>query len=146
MHQLTPRKGGLALAVCVLLSTFALPPLAAGDDGRGFDHVFVIMMENTGYDWTGNSAIFIVWDESDFTGSGPFGFGDTSGCCNANPGGGHVLGLVISNALRFALSSDNAFNHYSLLETMEDSWGLGCLGNTCDHGHVKPMSDLARGH
>ena len=23
---------------------------APGDDGRGFDHVFVIMMENTGYD------------------------------------------------------------------------------------------------
>jgi len=26
--------------------------------------------------WTGNSVIFITWDDSDFTGSGPFGFGD----------------------------------------------------------------------
>ena len=24
--------------------------------------------------WTGNSVIFIVWDESDFTGTGPEGF------------------------------------------------------------------------
>jgi phosphatidylinositol-3-phosphatase len=93
--------------------------------------------------WTGNSVIFIVWDESDFTGSGPFGFGDTSGCCDANPGGGHVLGLVISNALRFARSSGRAFNHYSMLATIQESWHLGCLGNTCDRRNVKPMRPLA---
>ncbi len=34
--------------------------------------------------WTGNSAIFITWDESDFP------FNDVSGCCDAVPGGGHV--------------------------------------------------------
>jgi phosphatidylinositol-3-phosphatase len=93
--------------------------------------------------WTGNSVIFIVWDESDFTGSGPFGFGDTSGCCDASPGGGHVLGLVISNALRFARSSGRAFNHYSMLATIQESWHLGCLGNTCDRRNVKPMRPLA---
>jgi hypothetical protein len=93
--------------------------------------------------WTGNSVIFIVWDESDFTGSGPFGFGDTSGCCDANPGGGHVLGLVISNALRFARSSGAPFNHYSMLATIQQSWHLGCLGNTCDRRNVKPMRALA---
>ena len=27
----------------------------------------------------------------------PFGFGDTSGCCDANPGGGHVLTIVITD-------------------------------------------------
>jgi hypothetical protein len=82
--------------------------------------------------WTGNSVIFITWDESDFTGTGPFGFGDTSGCCDANPGGGHVVTLVISNRRRFARSSDDAFNHYSMLATIEDNWDLGCLANTCD--------------
>jgi hypothetical protein len=97
----------------------------------------------TSKSWTGNSVIFIVWDESDFTGSGPFGFGDTSGCCDANPGGGHVLGLVISNALRFARSSARAFNHYSMLATIQESWHLGCLGNTCDRRNVKPMRLLA---
>src|SRR5246127_607990 len=40
--------------------------------------------------WTGNSVIFITWDESDFTGSGFQGFGDDSGCCERPPrqGGG----------------------------------------------------------
>ena len=38
---------GLALLTLTLFAT----PLRAqgGDDGRGFDHVFIIMMENTGY-------------------------------------------------------------------------------------------------
>jgi len=93
--------------------------------------------------WRGNSVIFIVWDESDFTGTGPDGFGDTSGCCNANPGGGHVLGLVISNQLRFARISGAPFNHYSMLSTIQESWKLGCLGNTCDRRHVRPMRALA---
>jgi phospholipase C len=92
--------------------------------------------------WTGNSVIFITWDESDFTGTGPEGFGDTSGCCNANPGGGHVVTLVISNALRFARSSNDAFNHYSMMATIEDSWNLGCIANTCDRRDVRPMKDL----
>jgi hypothetical protein len=92
--------------------------------------------------WTGNSVIFITWDESDFTNSGPDGFGDTSGCCNANPGGGHVLTLVISRTLRFARSSGDAANHYSMMATIEDNWHLGCLANTCDRKNVRPMGDL----
>ncbi len=92
--------------------------------------------------WTGNSAIFITWDESDFTGSGPFGFGDTSGCCTANPGGGHVVTLVISHSDHAARQSDEAYNHYSILATIENGWRLGCLGATCDRENVEPMSDL----
>jgi phosphatidylinositol-3-phosphatase len=92
--------------------------------------------------WTGNTVIFIMWDESDFTGTGPSGFGDTSGCCDANPGGGHVVSLVISRRLNFGRSSGRAFNHYSMLQTIEDSWHLGCLGNTCDRRNVKPMTAL----
>ena len=92
--------------------------------------------------WTDNSVIFITWDESDFTGTGPSGFGDTSGCCNANPGGGHVLTLVISKTLRFARSSGDAFNHYSMMATIENNWHLGCLVNTCDRDSVRPMRDL----
>ncbi len=94
--------------------------------------------------WRGNSVIFITWDESDFTGSGPFGFGDTSGCCDANPGGGHVVTLVISRNVPQARSSNDAFNHISMLATIQDSWHLGCLGFTCDKKNVKPMDDLLR--
>ena len=117
-----------------------VPALISAGDTFLLNTVNAIMTSKA---WTGNSVIFIVWDESDFTGSGPFGFGDTSGCCDANPGGGHVVGLVISNFLRFARSSDRPFNHYSMLSTIQQSWHLGCLGNTCDHRNVKPMQALA---
>jgi phospholipase C len=93
--------------------------------------------------WDDNSAIFITWDESDFTGSGPFGFGDTRGCCDASPGGGHVLTLVINHDSEGPSSSFQLYNHYSLLLTIENAWNLGCLANTCDTANVKPMSDLA---
>jgi len=86
--------------------------------------------------WNGNSAIFITWDESDFP------FGDTGGCCDANPGGGRVVTLVISHDDHHARTSNAPYNHYSLLATIEDSWHLGCLNATCDTANVPPMSDL----
>ncbi|MFI5272239.1 MAG: alkaline phosphatase family protein [Ktedonobacterales bacterium] len=92
--------------------------------------------------WNGNSVIFIQWDESDFTGTGPAGFGDTRGCCDSNPGGGLVLSLVISHSDHSARSSAVAYNHFSMLATIEDGWKLGCLAFTCDTTNVPPMSDL----
>jgi hypothetical protein len=92
--------------------------------------------------WNGNSAIFFVWDESDFTNSGPFGFGDTSGCCDAVTGGGNVLGLTLSHSDHAARTSSVPYNHYSVLSTIEAGWNLGCLGFTCDTANVVPMSDL----
>jgi phospholipase C len=94
--------------------------------------------------WTGNSAIFIAWDESDFTGSGFQGFGDDTGCCDAIPGkgGGHVVTLVISHSNHSAVTSSVPYNHYSLLRTIQDGWQLGCLGFTCDTANVPAMSDL----
>ncbi|HEU5370054.1 MAG TPA: alkaline phosphatase family protein [Ktedonobacterales bacterium] len=94
--------------------------------------------------WTGNSVIFITWDESDFTGSGFQGFGDDSGCCDAVPGngGGRVVTLVISHSDHAPRTSGVAYNHYSMLATIEDGWKLGCLAFTCDTANVPPMSDL----
>jgi len=92
--------------------------------------------------WTGNSVIFITWDESDFTGTGPEGFGDTGGCCTANPGGGHVLTIVISHSDHQPRQSSVAYNHYSMLRTIEDGWHLGCLAATCDTADVPAMTDL----
>jgi len=95
--------------------------------------------------WTGNAAIFIAWDESDFTGSSSnFGFGDASGCCDsvAGHGGGHVVTLVISHSDHAARTSSISYNHYSLLRTIQDGWHLGCLGFTCDTTNVPAMSDL----
>ena len=94
--------------------------------------------------WTGNSVIFITWDESDFTGTGPSGFGDTSGCCDSPPdnGGGHVVTLTISHSDHSARTSSVAYNHYSMLATIEGGWNLGCLAFTCDTQNVQPMTDL----
>ena len=98
--------------------------------------------------WTGNSVIFIQWDESDFTNSGPIGFGDTSGCCDSPTlngklnGGGHVVSLVISHSNHTAVTSDIAYNHYSVLRTIQEGWQLGCLANTCDVANVPAMDAL----
>jgi hypothetical protein len=93
--------------------------------------------------WSGDSAIIITWDESDFTGSPDnFGFGDTRGCCDADPGGGHVLTIVINRNSNGPSASFQLYNHYSLLSTIENAWNLGCLANTCDTANVKPMTDL----
>jgi phospholipase C len=94
--------------------------------------------------WKGNSQIFIMWDESDYTGSGFGGFGDDSGCCDsvAGQGGGHVVSLVISHSGDDGRTSHVAYNHYSLLRTIQDGWHLGCLAFTCDKANVRAMSDL----
>lgn len=94
--------------------------------------------------WTGNSVIFITWDESDFTGSGFNGFGDVSGCCGSVPGegGGHVVMITISHSDHAPRTSNVAYNHHSMLATIENGWKLGCLAFTCDAVNVPPMSDL----
>jgi phospholipase C len=86
--------------------------------------------------WNGNSVIMITWDETEFP------FNDTSGCCDANPGGGHVVTLTISHSDHSARSSNVAYNHYSMLATIEGGWNLGCLDFTCDTQNVQPMTDL----
>jgi hypothetical protein len=88
--------------------------------------------------FNGNSVIFITWDESDFP------FSDISGCCHAVPkaGGGHVVTITISHSDHSARTSNVAYNHYSMLATIEGGWKLGCLANTCDTANVPTMSDL----
>jgi len=93
-------------------------------------------MITTSSAWTGNSVIFVTWDESDYP------FGDTSGCCDAVPGGGHVVTLVISHSDQSARTSAVPYNHFSLLATIEQGWQIGCLAFTCDAANVIPMSDL----
>jgi len=81
--------------------------------------------------WTLGSSIFITWDEA--------GFQDTSGCCTADPGGGHILTLVIGQGQQVPLRSVVPYNHYSLLASVEQLLGLDCLGQACA---VAPMADL----
>jgi phosphatidylinositol-3-phosphatase len=118
-----------------------VPALIAAGDAFLSNTVSAIMNSQA---WTGNSVIFIAWDESDFTGSGFNGFGDDSGCCDSVPGqgGGHVVTITISHSDHSPRSSSVAYNHQSMLATIEDGWQLGCLAFTCDTANVPPMSDL----
>ncbi|MDA8193432.1 MAG: phosphoesterase [Thermaerobacter sp.] len=83
--------------------------------------------------WTGNAAIFVTWDET-----GPFRLSHLAGYLSPGPaaprfwglpiGGGRVPLIVISRTgpkpLHIALWAD----HYSILKTVEASWGLRFLG------------------
>jgi len=110
-----------------------IPGLIATGDAFLFSTVSKIMASPA---WNGNSVIFVTWDESDFP------FADVSGCCDAVPGGGHVVTLVISHSDHAARTSSLAYNHYSMLATIEQGWHIGCLAFTCDSANVTPMSDL----
>jgi hypothetical protein len=65
--------------------------------------------------WTSGGVLFITWDE---------------GTTNAG-GGGRVPLLVISSRVPTGFQSATAHNHYSLVRTIEEAWGLGCLNESC---------------
>jgi hypothetical protein len=65
--------------------------------------------------WQADDVLFITWDE---------------GTSNLN-GGGRVPLIVISNRLTKGFRSSVSYNHYSLLRTIEDAWGMGCLNESC---------------
>jgi hypothetical protein len=80
-----------------------------------------------------HGALFLVWDESQDS--------DTSGCCGGKAAGGHVPAIVAGGGARTAATSSVAYDHYSMLRTIEDNWGLTRLGNaSCSC--TQPMTDL----
>jgi phosphatidylinositol-3-phosphatase len=111
--------------------------ISAGDTYVG-DTVNAILASKT---WRqGRNAIVITWDEDDFSDQGQPG----TGCCGADPGGGHVVTIVITNkGNKYPLADNTPYNHYSLLRSYEAAFGLGCLANACDTADgVKPMTPL----
>jgi hypothetical protein len=115
--------------------------------------------------WRGNSAIFVVADESDYDGDqATGGWADVSGCCDSPvlPAGdpsvsanwpGGVYGGGLSPAIVIArngprhFESTTPYNHYSLLTTIESNWHLGYLGHAGDAaGGVVAMNDLLERH
>jgi len=111
--------------------------------------------------WSGNSAIFVIADESDYNGDTETGgWADASGCCDSpvlpagdpavSPswpggvyGGGLSPAIVITTHGPRHYVSKTPYNHYSLLTTIEQNWHLGYLGHAGDTaGGVRPMNDL----
>ena len=85
--------------------------------------------------WQQNGVLFITYDES----SGR----DNSGCCQ-EAAGGHVVTVVISPLGKPAYRSTTAYDHYSLLGTIEAAWGLpGLNGAAC--ACAPPMADFFTG-
>jgi phospholipase C len=76
----------------------------------------------------GPNAIVITWDEDDSSDRGQPG----TGCCGADPGGGHVATIVISSQGNLPITDATAYNHYSLLRTVEAAFGLPPLAHASD--------------
>jgi hypothetical protein len=122
--------------------------------------------------WTGNSVIFVLTDEADYGGSAYANqdlWSDVSGCCDSpgygtapalpagytfmdnGPGftwdagqfgGGKVPAIVVTHNGARSITDATPYNHYSLLRTIEQAWGLGYLGYAADAANVKSMTPL----
>lgn len=64
-----------------------------------------------------HSLIVVTFDEG----------GSNLGCCGTN-GGGKVATILISPLVKSGTQDGTAYSHYSLLKTIEMSWGLPFLG------------------
>ena len=57
-------------------------------------------------------------------------------------GGGLVPAIVIDPSGPHHFVSDSPYNHYSMLRTIEDAWGLPELVFTSDHAQVTTMNEF----
>lgn len=115
--------------------------------------------------WTPGSVIFITADETDYDGSNPNDnfYLSTAGCCDSpvlpagdpavSPtwpggvyGGGLVPMIVVTKDGPRHVKDATAYNHYSMLLTIEQGFGLTKLGFTSDSQQVKPMWSLISKH
>ena len=72
---------------------------------------------------TGNDFLVITWDEGS----------------NGVNGGGQVATIVAGPGAKKSFIDNTFYNHYSLLRTVEDIFGLPCLNNAC---MATPMSNM----
>jgi hypothetical protein len=83
------------------------------------------------------SAIVIVWDENDYSGS-------TTLLTGAYPSQNQnrvVLTVQTNYDNRPGIQSDQYYTSYSILKSLEAGFGLPCLNHACD-SDVQVMSDL----
>jgi len=80
--------------------------------------------------WRDGGVLIITWDEGS----------SDDGCCG-QPGGGRIATIVASAQGPHGYRSPAATNHYGLLRTIEDLWGLDHLGHAAEPGPAS-LSDL----
>jgi hypothetical protein len=66
----------------------------------------------------------------------------TSGAIACTYGGGLIPAIVIARHGARHHTSDQPYNHYSLLRTLEENWKLGYLGNAADGVQVQSMDEF----
>jgi phospholipase C len=81
--------------------------------------------------WKDDGALFITFDEGE----------KNDGACCSYANGGQIVTLVISPLGKPGFTSEVPYDHYSLLRTIEQSWGLPPLGKA-DCACSPTMSDL----
>ncbi len=57
-------------------------------------------------------------------------------------GGGLIPAVIVTTHGKRHYTSDKPYNHYSLLRTIEQNWGLGYLGNASDSAQVHAMNEF----
>lgn len=146
MHGVSPPSAtAYGMPWCAYPANFVIPhaTIRAGDDYLK-SLVATIMSSKA---WTPDSVIVVTWDENESSGeSAPNrGYASSTGCCGSPPGegGGRIPTIVISNTPGHTISLQ-PYNHYSLMRTVEDAFGLPCLANTCLPS-VHAMTDLVGG-
>ena len=97
-----------------------------------------------------DGMLVVTFDEAEFGGSSP----DSSSCCGEGPGpnsplpgitglgGGRVGAVVVSRWTRPGVVNATAYNHYGLLRSIEDLFGLGHLGYAGAPGVASFGSDV----
>ena len=151
-------------AACPYASSPADPAQAAlYADGNAFIKQWVSLITSSKAWHEGRSAIFITWDEGAFNDDAPYGPLDLAGgpdspvlpATPVNPtagsggdltggttyGGGHVPMIVITPGVTHATDPTPA-DHYSLLRTIEENWGLPLLGDAGDSAQVHSLGPL----
>lgn len=110
--------------------------------------------------WTGNSVIFVTWDETDYNGDKAYGGWKSAAGGPDSPalpkgtdllpaggtyGGGRVPMIVIAHDNLTHVVSHVPYDHYSLLRTLEQAWNLPYLGYASDNVQVKAMTPFFAG-
>ena len=94
------------------------------------------ILDSPAYEQRG--LLIVTFDEAEAAGAE----GDSSACCNEQPGpnsvnpgfltpgpgGGRVGAVALSPCIAPGTETDEAYNHYSFLRSVEDGFGLGHLG------------------
>lgn len=69
-----------------------------------------------------NGLLILTYDEGD----------SDDGCCGRPRGGGRIVTVIASPLAKRGFESDVPHDHYGLLRTIEDAWGLDHLGHAAD--------------